>query len=975
MLQIREQASHPKQVADTPHILIVDSDSQMRQSLTRLLSARYEIDAVADAPTAFTLAREQVPDLVLASVMPRVLDGFDLLREFRRDARVEKVPIILYSSTAGEELCLEGMEAGANDYVITPLSERQLLTRVRAQLRVAQTFRQSIHSLRATEERYRTLATATTANVWSAAANGDVVGEAQGWEKMTGQTPQEYRGSSWIDAVHPDDRLRLLEVWRRAVRDATPFAADYRIKRSDGSYRYVRAQGAPVHNSDGSVREWVGTHVDIDEQVRAEEALRTSEAEFRANFELAGIGQAQVDLKTRRMLRVNPRFCEMLGYSADELLTLTFRDITHPEDRQANDDTVQPFLSGETSEYSVEKRYVRKDGSIMWGLVTATMIRDAVGRPLRTICMVQDINERRQSEALSQCQKVTLEMVAQGAPLTEVLQFVVAFLEKQVTEGLMVSILLLDGDGKHVQLGAASGLPESYSQRLKDGVSVSELTGPCRLVVTQKRPVIIADLAADPDWEAFGHLVTQYGFRAAWSSPIISSDQRLLGTFCIYYGHPRMPDPVEQWMIEEVTRTVALAIERKQAETEREQLLAREQTAREQAETANRVKDEFLAVVSHELRTPLSAITGWAHLLLEGKMAAATQLRALQAIQRQARSQGQLIDDLLDVSRIVSGKLRLDSREVDPSKVINAALDVVRPTAEAKNIDLVTDLEAFAGTVSGDAERLQQVIWNLLSNAIKFTFEGGRVEIRSRWVDSSIEISVADNGQGISEDFLPYVFERFRQADVSTTRAHGGLGLGLAIVRHLIEIHGGTVHAQSPGLGKGTTFTIRLPGRPASARKVEITTSRNQTELRQEVSGAETEILEGLRILVVDDDSDGREVLAVQLAQRGATTNVSASADDALRKLDTFRPDIIVADIGMPGEDGYSLIRKIRDRPLDRSGLTPAIALTAYAGDGNRQRALDAGYQKHISKPAEPEELALTIASLAGRRKYVASQS
>jgi CheY-like chemotaxis protein/two-component sensor histidine kinase len=321
----------------------------------------------------------------------------------------------------------------------------------------------------------------------------------------------------------------------------------------------------------------------------------------------------------------------------------------------------------------------------------------------------------------------------------------------------------------------------------------------------------------------------------------------------------------------------------------------------------------------------------------------------------------------------VSGKLRLDSREVDPSKVINAALDVVRPTAEAKNIDLVTDLEAIAGTVSGDAERLQQVIWNLLSNAIKFTPEGGRVEIRSRWVDSSIEISVADNGQGISEDFLPYVFERFRQADVSTTRAHGGLGLGLAIVRHLIEIHGGTVHAQSPGLGKGTTFTIRLPGRPASARKVEITTSRNQTELRQEVSGAETEILEGLRILVVDDDSDGREVLAVQLAERGATTNVSASADDALRKLDTFRPDIIVADIGMPGEDGYSLIRKIRDRPLDRSGLTPAIALTAYAGDGNRQRALEAGYQKHLSKPAEPEELALTIASLAGRSKYFAS--
>jgi CheY-like chemotaxis protein len=322
-------------------------------------------------------------------------------------------------------------------------------------------------------------------------------------------------------------------------------------------------------------------------------------------------------------------------------------------------------------------------------------------------------------------------------------------------------------------------------------------------------------------------------------------------------------------------------------------------------------------------------------LLLEGKMTAVTQLRALQAIQRQARSQRQLIDDLLDVSRIVSGKLRLDLQEVEPSRIINAALDVVRPMAEAKSIHLVADLDTLEGTVSGDPERLQQVIWNLLSNAIKFTPEGGRVEIRSRWVDSSIEIVVSDTGQGISEDFLPYIFERFRQDDASTTRAHGGLGLGLAIVRHLIEIHGGTVHAQSSGRGKGATFNIRLPGRAIRAVQFEIATSRNERGLRQEISMAKTEILDGLRILVVDDDSDGRDVLAVQLEHQGATTSVSPSADDALKKLETFRPDVIVADIGMPGEDGYSLIRKVRNRPLDHSRLTPAIALTGYAGDAN----------------------------------------
>jgi len=970
MLQTREGATHSKAVPATPQILVVDSDSQMRHYLTRLLSAHYGIVSVADAWEAFCLPLERAPDLVLANVTTQGANSTDLVREFRRDERLENVPIILYSPPVGEKLCLEGMEAGANDYVITPFSERALLARVGAHLRVANMFREEIRGLRDSEERYRTLANATSMAVWSAEPNGDIVGDVHGWEKMTGQNPEEYRGFSWMDVVHPDDKQRLLESWQQALLDKTPIEIEYRVRQRDGTYCYVRALGAPVYRLDGSVREWIGTLVDIDEQVRAEEALRTSEAEFRANFELAGIGQAQVDPKTKRILRVNPRLCEMLGYSADELLTMTFLDITHPEERSANAATLQPFLNGETGSYTIEKRYVRKNGSIMWGLLTATMIRDARGRPFRTISMIQDITERRQSEALSQCQKIALEMVAQGAPLAEVLQFVVASLKEQATEGPMVSILLMDEDGSHLRLGATSGLPEGYCQWLKDGLPVSDLVGPCRVVVTERRPVIVADLVSDPNWEAFGQQMAPYGFRATWSTPIISSDHRLLGTFCIFHRHPYTPGPAEQWMVEGMTRTVALSIERKQAEAEREQLLVREHAAREQAEAANRVKDEFLAVVSHELRTPLSAITGWAHLLLEEKLPPATQLRALQAIQRQTRSQRQLIDDLLDVSRIVSGKLRLDWRELEPSIVINAALDVVRPTAAAKNIQLVTDLKAHTGTISGDPERLQQVIWNLLSNAVKFTPEGGRVEIRSSWVDSSIEVVVTDTGQGISEDFLPYIFDRFRQADVSTTRAHGGLGLGLAIVQHLIEIHGGTVHAHSAGVGKGATFNIRLPAHPTRARKADSTALTKGSILSQESSGVETGILEGLRILVVDDDSDSREVLAMQLTLRGATTDVSASAEDALKELDMFRPNVIVADIGMPGEDGYSLIRKIRGRPPEHCGLTPAIALTAYAGSENRQRALDAGYQKHISKPVESEELALTIASLVGRSKH-----
>jgi PAS domain S-box-containing protein len=862
---------------NVPRVLLIEADLEMQRKVTQMLAADYVAFAATDAPSAFILHSETPADLVLANVMTGTRNGSDT-SEVRRNMQFNAVPIIVYSSPAEEELCLELMDSGVNDYLITPFSEHQLLARVRAQLRVSQTCAESLSAIPEGEVRYRTFG----------------------------------------NAMH-------------------------------------------MSSADGSMREWAGARVGIDERKRAEQALRTSEEEFRANFELAGIGQAQIDPNTGRFLRVNPRFCEMLGYSADELLNLTFFDITYPGDLDHNIASWLDFAQGGSAQYTVEKRYVRKDGSIIWGEITATMLRDAEGQPLRTVSMIQDITERRLSEAVFQSQKSALEMVAQGASLDDVLQFVVASLQKQAHESLVVSILLLDHDGQHVFLGAASGLPESVRQELRNGIAVRDLSGPCRAVFTQKQPAFVPDVDADPNWEDFRGRVAPYGFRAACSTPIVASDQRLLGSFCVYHRRPWAPGVFERSMIDAISRTVAIVIERKQAEAEREEMLVREQAAREQAESANRVKDEFLAVVSHELRTPLTAITGWADILLEGKVPKSAQLRGLQAIQRQSRSQRQLIDDLLDVSRIVSGKLRLDFREVEPSKIINGAIDVVRPTADAKNIAIVARMDTREGTISGDPERLQQVIWNLVSNAIKFTPEGGRVEIRSRWLESSIEIVVLDTGQGISPEFLPYVFERFQQADVSTTRAHGGLGLGLAIVRHLVEIHGGTVQAESAGKDKGSTFTVRLPGFPSRGAAA----PKSERELQQQMSGAETRMLSGLRILVVDDDSDSREVIAAGLTLYGANTSVSDSANDALRKMETFKPDVIVADIGMPEEDGYSMMRKIRNSSSEQTRLTPAIALTAYAGDGNRQRALDAGYQKHISKPVEPEELAVAIAGVA----------
>jgi signal transduction histidine kinase/AmiR/NasT family two-component response regulator len=396
----------------------------------------------------------------------------------------------------------------------------------------------------------------------------------------------------------------------------------------------------------------------------------------------------------------------------------------------------------------------------------------------------------------------------------------------------------------------------------------------------------------------------------------------------------------------------------------RQQLLASERGARREAEVANRLKDEFLSTVSHELRTPLTAINGWALMLRAGRLDAAHTARALETIVRSVRSQNQLIDDLLDVSRIIAGKLRLNVSPLQLSSVIEAAVETVRPAAEAKGVRLSALLDATAETVSGDAERLQQVVWNLLSNAVKFAPKGGRVEVRLERADSYIEIVVADNGQGIKPEFLPYVFERFRQEDSGTSRQHGGLGLGLAIVRHIVELHGGTVHAASEGLGKGATFTVALPiARGLAVSPDESHDTASDVRLAPENPPS----LKGVRALFVDDEADARELITLMLAQVGAEVRTAVSATEALAACDEWRPDVLISDIGMPGEDGFALMKELRARESERGGHIPAIALTAYGRREDRRRALSVGYESHIPKPVEPAELLTVVASLTNR--------
>jgi PAS domain S-box-containing protein len=391
--------------------------------------------------------------------------------------------------------------------------------------------------------------------------------------------------------------------------------------------------------------------------------------------------------------------------------------------------------------------------------------------------------------------------------------------------------------------------------------------------------------------------------------------------------------------------------------SDRKRVEEREREAFRQAEAASRAKDEFLATVSHELRTPLTAILGWVKMLTTGTLDANATRKALEVIDRNVKAQTQLIEDLLDVSRIISGKLRIEVKPLDPSAVISAAVDVIKPAADAKHIRVQTVCDAAAGPIAADFHRLQQIVWNLLSNAVKFTPQGGSVRIELSRGRSQVLISVTDSGIGIRKDFLPFVFNRFSQADSSITRSHGGLGMGLAITRSLVELHGGTIGVSSPGEGQGSTFVVALPVSAMSKRPVE------QPVFGVDMRGPKE--LRGVKILVVDDEVDACEMLQFLFQQSGAEVEVATSAEKALEVIDQFSPDVLVSDIGMPDVDGYELIRRIRRS--GRNTSLPAVALTALTRIEDRMQALAAGYQMHVAKPVEPVELLAVVSSLAGR--------
>jgi signal transduction histidine kinase/ActR/RegA family two-component response regulator len=452
-------------------------------------------------------------------------------------------------------------------------------------------------------------------------------------------------------------------------------------------------------------------------------------------------------------------------------------------------------------------------------------------------------------------------------------------------------------------------------------------------------------------------LITTYNFYAVIAAvPIILIIGFTYQTYLKNIENSVAQTEAARLHVEELSKYIS---ELQRSEEARGQLLLRAERARTDAEAANRIKDEFLATLSHELRTPLTSLLGWSSVLREAKRDEKVLNQGLEAIDRNARVQAQLIDDLLDVSRIVSGKLNLEVRPLDISSVTRAAINVVRPAADAKCISIDFWAEPGLGAISADSARLQQIIWNLLSNAVKFTPNGGKIFVRVDQDGSDARITVNDSGQGIEPAFLPRVFDRFLQADSSTTRSFGGLGLGLAIVRHLVELHGGTVSAQSDGVGKGATFSATFP----------LLADRTEPLAAQSVDSgiSDSRSLDGLRVLLVDDEAEARQIISTVIARTGAEVKICASASEALAKLAEWKPDVILSDIAMPDEDGYSFIGKVRALSREKGGETPAAALTAYARDVDRRQALAAGYQMHIAKPIGAGQLVTMIAKLAGR--------
>ncbi|MEA5552162.1 PAS domain S-box protein [Anabaena cylindrica UHCC 0172] len=792
---------------------------------------------------------------------------------------------------------------------------------INSELRTAQQkLKKSVQRLAASELKFRRLRNSNIIGVIIADMNGNILEANDAFLDIVGYTQEDLlsgriTGPSMTPPEHLEQRKHIIsELQNNGV--CQSFEKEY--IRQDGSRVSVLIGLALLEDNSEQI---IGFVIDLSERKKIEENLRQREQELSLITNTLPVNIAYIDDQQHYRFN-NKGYEEWFGVSTSEIYGQHLREFLGESVYQSIYPYVQKVLAGER--VSFESQLYHQDGKKHDIKVNYVPQFNSQGKVEGFVVLIIDITEQK---------KAQIDLKQSEAKF------------RKLTE--KVRVIPWEAD-------AITGNITYVGPQTEDilGYPANDWYGE-----NFWRDHIHPD---DQEWTInYCHQCSYSLENYEFEYRMLAADGRIVWLYDIVniVRDENGPQQLHGFMID--------ITDRKQAEQEREQLLEREKAARAEAETANSIKDEFLATLSHELRTPLNAMLGWTQLLKSRKFDEITTNRALETIDRNSHALAQLIEDVLDVSRIIRGKLKLNLHPVELVPVVETAIDTVRPAADAKEIVIESQFDPAVGTVTGDANRLQQIVWNLLSNAVKFTPKRGRVKVQIERINSRVQIRVTDTGGGISADFLPHVFERFCQADSSTTRSHGGLGLGLAIVRHLVELHGGTVSATSPGIEQGATFIVNLPMKAVAIdgdKPEQYSPMKNGNFVSHQLS-----ILEGLRVLIVDDEADARHLLTTILGQYGAQVMAVSSAPEAITALPEFHPDILVSDIGMPQEDGYTLIRKIRSLPSDKGGKIPAVALTAYARAEDRTQALLAGFQLHIPKPVNPAELAAVVANLAQR--------
>ena len=768
---------------------------------------------------------------------------------------------------------------------------------------------------------------------------------------LLGYPDDDLEGKTLANEVDPETFAEI----KRQLADSGEYSGEIICRTKRGDERNIELTVFTMRSGLGEPSCHVCIKRDISRRKRDEQALRRSQSELTDFFENASIGLQWLSADGT-ILRANQAELDLLGYTREEYVGRNMLDFHY--DPEAVEDILERVRDGEIIR-DYEARLICKDGSIKTVRIDSSSYFED-GKFVHARCFTRDITDRRRTEHRLALQYAITRIVSRSIDFVEgtheILETVCESLGWQV--GVLWAVDHQDEVLRCVDVWHDSVLDmREFENACRQRTFSREIGLPGR-IWSGGRPAWIPNLKKDGNFPR-APFAERAGLRAGFGFPILLGDE-VIGVIEFYSQEIRQPDEELLEMIGSVGSQIGQFQERKRAEEKLAHLLVRERSARADAEKANRLKDEFLATLSHELRTPLNAVIGWSRMLKSGRLDQESATHAIDVIERNAWAQKQIIEDILDVSRVITGKLQLHLGPVNLATVVNAALDAVRPAFEAKDIKIETNYEQELKIITGDADRLQQVVWNLLSNASKFTPPGGEVGITVTQDRTHAEIQISDTGPGIAPEFLPHVFERFRQADGSTTRTHGGLGLGLAIVRHLVELHGGLIGAENATVRSGAVFSVKLP---LPSGEVALAAS-NTSPAEQHPTDVD---LADIKILVVEDEVDALDLLSIDLREHGAHVIGVASAAEALELLSEQEFDLIISDIGMADTDGYSLIKQVRASEGDDDHHIPAIALTAYARAQDRLRAIAAGYNTHVAKPVEIRELVSVVKCLTGK--------